>query len=31
MGDFNALPERETVSWILNEGGFKSSYMEFHG
>jgi hypothetical protein len=31
MGDFNALPENETVSWILNEGGFKSSYKEFHG
>ena len=31
MGDFNALPENETVSYILNEGGFKSAYREFHG
>ena len=31
MGDFNAIPENETVSWILSEGGFKSAYKEFHG
>ena len=31
MGDFNALPENDCVSWVLNEGGFKSSYKEFHG
>lgn len=31
MGDFNAIPENETVNWILNEAGFKSSLREFHG
>ena len=31
LGDFNALPENETVAWILKEGGFKSSHKEFHG
>lgn len=31
MGDFNAIPENETVAWILSEGKFKSAYKEFHG
>jgi endonuclease/exonuclease/phosphatase family metal-dependent hydrolase len=31
MGDFNALPDNDTVNWILGEGGFKSTLREFHG
>jgi hypothetical protein len=31
MGDFNALPENETVAYILKEGGFRSAYREIHG
>ena len=31
MGDFNALPENETVKLILSEGGFLSSVREYHG
>jgi len=31
MGDFNALPDKSTVNWILKEGGFLSSLREYHG
>jgi hypothetical protein len=31
MGDFNALPDNETVKWILSEGGFLSSLREYLG
>ena len=31
MGDFNAVPDQETVSWMTQEAGFKSSHREFHG
>lgn len=31
IGDFNALPDGDCVTWILNEGGFTSSYKEYHG
>lgn len=31
LGDFNALPENETVQWLLSKGGFKSAYKEHHG
>ena len=31
MGDFNAIPDEKTVSWMTQDAGFKSSYREFHG
>lgn len=31
MGDFNAVPDQETVSWMTQEAGFKSTQREFHG
>jgi endonuclease/exonuclease/phosphatase family metal-dependent hydrolase len=31
MGDFNALPENDTVNYIINDAGFKSALREYHG